>query len=333
MRLIVLRASYFSYISSTSYIVSFLGPTLAAVTMSRSLWLPFWINIALLALAVPTIGLISIPENKHVKIVFATNPISGREEEAGPLLADQDTNPDRYSNAFQTKHNSVQAVVHAARRLVKLVAGRRNFQILLCSFFLTALASSDTKLLVQYISKRYKWTFAEAGYMLSAKALVNFALLAVVVPRIIKASMSQKAVHGHEVRLNYIGTEISILVSVVGVLFVALAFHFWILLGGKHVLAYLAVLQADPHSTRHIRAWFSTTSLHHVTCQVATYHARAFRHSGLQHSHVDQDVGLTCWSTIDDSALGQCNQVGRHRTWAAILRVCRKLEHGAYDTS
>jgi hypothetical protein len=300
--------------------------------MSRSLWLPFWINIALLALAVPTIGLIPISESKHVTTVLATNRISGRDEEAGPLLADQDTNHDRYSNAFQTQRSSFQAIMHAVRGLAKLVAGRRNFQILLFSFFLTALASSDTRLLVQYISKRYKWTFAEAGYMLSAKALVNFALLAIVVPRIIKASMARKAVRDREVRLNYTGAEISILVSVVGVLCVALAFRFWMLLGGKHVLAYLAILQADPHSTRHIRAWFSTTSLHHVTCQVATYRTCAFRHSGLQHSNVDQDVGLTCWSTIDDSALGQCNQIRWHWTWAAILRICRKSEHSAYET-
>ena len=42
------RASYFSYISSTSYIVSFMGPTFAAFTMNANLWLPFWLNILLL---------------------------------------------------------------------------------------------------------------------------------------------------------------------------------------------------------------------------------------------------------------------------------------------
>lgn len=69
--------------------------------------------------------------------------------------------------------------------------------------------------------------------MLSAKALVNFTLLAILVPRIIRKSMSSKSVHGSEIRLNYIGAEISILVSVIGVLCVALAFKFWMLLTGK----------------------------------------------------------------------------------------------------
>lgn len=66
--------------------------------------------------------------------------------------------------------------------------------------------------------------------MLSVKAIVNFTLLAIVVPRIIQRSMSSKAIHGSEVRLNFLGAEISILVSVIGVICVALAFKFWLLL-------------------------------------------------------------------------------------------------------
>lgn len=72
--------------------------------------------------------------------------------------------------------------------------------------------------------------------MLSAKALVNIVLLTVVVPRVIRASMSSKTVHGSEIRLNYLGAEASIAVSVVGVLCVALAFKFWMLLGGMYVM-------------------------------------------------------------------------------------------------
>jgi hypothetical protein len=75
----------------------------------------------------------------------------------------------------------------------------------------------------------------QAGYMLSAKALVNFTLLAIVVPRIIRTSMSSRAVHGSEVRLNILGAEVSIAVSVVGVLCVALASKFWMLLAGKYI--------------------------------------------------------------------------------------------------
>jgi hypothetical protein len=71
--------------------------------------------------------------------------------------------------------------------------------------------------------------------MLSAKAVVNIVLLAIVVPRLIRTSMSTKTVHGSEVRLNYLGAELSIAISIFGVLCVGLAFKFWMLLGGMLV--------------------------------------------------------------------------------------------------
>jgi hypothetical protein len=200
--------------------------------MSRNLWLPFWINIVLLACAVPATNMLPESQGSHVKTIASADRGSEAAEEAGRLLDDHDESPSRYSSAFNSHASIVQSMIQAIRRLIRLIVGRRNFQVLLVSFFLTALASSDTKLLVQYISKRYEWTFAQAGYMLSAKAIVNFTLLAIVVPRIIKSST--QAVYRSEVRVFYLCAEISILVSVVGVLCVALAFKFWMLLAGKH---------------------------------------------------------------------------------------------------
>ena len=109
--------------------------------------------------------------------------------------------------------------------------------------------------------------------MLSAKAIVNFTLLAIVVPRIIKSSMSTKAVHGSEVRLNYLGAEISILVSVVGVLCVALALRFWMLLAGEFELTLDRPKDADDPSSDGIRAGIGAAGIHHVACQIAAYSA------------------------------------------------------------
>lgn len=71
--------------------------------------------------------------------------------------------------------------------------------------------------------------------MLSTKALVNFTLLAIVVPHVIRASMSSTKGQTSEVRLNIIGAEASIIISVIGVLCIALAFKFWMMLGGKDI--------------------------------------------------------------------------------------------------
>lgn len=73
--------------------------------------------------------------------------------------------------------------------------------------------------------------------MLSAKAIVNFTLLAIVVPRLIRKSMASATVHGSEIRLNFLGAEASIIISVVGVLCVAVAFKFWMLLAALMVYA------------------------------------------------------------------------------------------------
>jgi hypothetical protein len=235
-RLILDRASYFSYISSTSYIVSFMGPTFAAFTMSANLWLPFWLNIFLILCAIPTITLLPDTSNSPRHITIPNEEA----EESGPLLeSGQDTSPDRYASAFKPPTHSTyyQRIKTTIYQIVHLVYGRRNFQILLLTLFFTALASSDTKLLVQYISKRYNWTFAQAGYLLSAKALVNLTLLAVVVPRIIRSSISAKAVKGDDVRLNVLGAKLSIAVSVVGVLCIAFAARFWMGFTGTFSLA------------------------------------------------------------------------------------------------
>jgi hypothetical protein len=80
-------------------------------------------------------------------------------------------------------------------------------------------------------------TDAQAGFMLSAKAVVNFTLLAIIVPRVIRKSMSTRTVQGSEIRLNYLGAEASILISVIGVLCVAIAFEFWMLLGALMIYA------------------------------------------------------------------------------------------------
>ena len=129
--------------------------------MSQSLWLPFWIQISLLLCAIPTISMLPGTKTLHPALSSSVEDIAT--EEAGPLLRTRSPSPSRYSNAFETKPGTFQSIPNAVRRLVRLVIGRRNFQVLLISFFLTALASSDTKLLVQYISKRYGWSFAQVS--------------------------------------------------------------------------------------------------------------------------------------------------------------------------
>lgn len=172
----VLRASYFGYMSSITYVVNLLGPALASASMTLLLWLPFWIGITLLGVAIPMISM--LPGRDTAK-----NQRRGDEQSqpllSSPLLKAQDSRPTILHSAVN-RFNALRAA---------LASHPWNFSLLLACFLLASLASSDTKLLVQYISKRYQWTFASAGYLLSGKALVNFVLLTVVVPRVLHSAM------------------------------------------------------------------------------------------------------------------------------------------------
>jgi hypothetical protein len=116
--------------------------------MSKNIWLPFWINIVILLCAVPTIKMLPSTQEAPATIISAISAedVDGNAEEAGPLLEQRDQSPNRYANAFEANQNILQSLAHAVRKMTHLVTGRRNFHVLLCSFFLTALASSDTKL-------------------------------------------------------------------------------------------------------------------------------------------------------------------------------------------
>ena len=191
---------------STSYVVALLGPALASATMSILLWLPFYIGIALLLAATLAISLLPSHE--------PTPPASNDDSEpllSSPLLKAQDHPPllTSLSHRFATTATT-------------LTAHPRNFTLLLVSFLLTSLASSDTKLLVQYISKRYTWTFASAGYLLSCKAAVNFVLLTLVIPRLLRRRL-RLTPHDNDDGTYLSYAKLCIAISVGGAVAIALA--------------------------------------------------------------------------------------------------------------
>ena len=221
----VLRASYFGYMSSISYVVNLLGPALASGSMTVLLWLPFYIGIALLAIAIPVISM--LPDHG------ATS--SRQDEQAEPLLSSP------LLKAQDSEQSALQSVVKRFRTLKTVLASHpRNFSLLLVCFLLASLASSDTKLLVQYISKRYHWTFASAGYLLSGKAVVNFTLLTVVVPRVLASAARGRAdgdLPGLSDHINMRFANMCFVVSVIGALAIAFSATIWLLVPALLVYA------------------------------------------------------------------------------------------------
>lgn len=214
-----LRASYFGYMSAVSYVVNLLGPALASLSMTALLWLPFWVGIALLVTAIPVIRM--LPDKVAPQHEAQTQPLLSSPR----LKAQQDQHQPLWTSVWQ-RFQTLMAVV---------ASHPRNFTLMLACFLLASLASSDTKLLVQYISKRYDgWTFAAAGYLLSGKAVVNFVLLTVVIPRVLRLSSSSPLTAD---RINIRFAKACFLVSVLGALAIALAATMWLLVPALFVYA------------------------------------------------------------------------------------------------
>lgn len=221
----VLRASYFGYMSSISYVVNLLGPALASLCMTILLWLPFWIGVALLLAAVLVIRLLPDHAPSSAYADEQSQPLL-----SSPLLKAQDAH-DSFLHSVDQRFRKFRHV---------LASHTRNFSLMLICFLLTSLASSDTKLLVQYISKRYSWTFASAGYLISGKAVVNFTLLTFVVPHIIRSASSSRTTGGpsrSSDQVNICFARICLGVSVSGALCISLAGSIWLLVPSLFVYA------------------------------------------------------------------------------------------------
>ncbi|CAG7559815.1 unnamed protein product [Fusarium equiseti] len=224
----VQRAIYFGYMSSVSYVVALLGPALASATMSLSLSLPFWLGISLLLLAVPTIQRLPSPTDT------SQNAGDLDEEQQAPLLSSP------LLKAQEDEQSILHSVVERIRTIKNIVTSHpKNFTLLLFSFVLTSLASSDTKLLVQYISARYKWTFVSAGYLISGKAVVNFTLLTFVIPRLLRpaSSVPNETYPEAADKSNIRHAMYCLSVSVFGALGIAIAGEIWILIPAMFIYA------------------------------------------------------------------------------------------------
>ncbi|CAJ2508867.1 Uu.00g138930.m01.CDS01 [Anthostomella pinea] len=213
----VTRATYFSWMTALSSVINFLGPAVAAATMSLRLFLPFWLGIGLLILAIPTISL--LPR-------VASTMLVADDENQRPLISSPTL------KAQASNSTLLSPIVERVRTLVSVVRSHpRNLTLLLISFFLTSLASSDTKLLAQYISKRYQWTFASAGYLLSLKAVVNFVLLSIAVPFLLKARRSNTQSQSQSLsdRGNLRYSSLCLTVSVLGAIAISISGRVWML--------------------------------------------------------------------------------------------------------
>lgn len=228
----VQRATFFGQVNAVSAIfVAQLGPALASATMSISLWLPLCAGVVLLLAAVPVISRLPGSNTNSPRCQHDDD-----RESSAPLLPQDHQHP-----SFKT---SIVGRISSVARVI--TSYPPNFRFLLTSFFLTSLASSDTKLMAQYISKRYGWKFTSVGYLLSGKAVFNFFLLYFVIPAALRRRRSSLlpsyqsrrpsdpgvyAIQDHKVAdgYNISNAQTCLVFSVLGAIAIAVASTVWTL--------------------------------------------------------------------------------------------------------
>ncbi|OJD29752.1 major facilitator superfamily transporter [Diplodia corticola] len=268
---LIQRTSYIAYISSVNYVISLFGPSLASFTMSRDIWLPFYLSIGFFTAALPTIYLLPSTAPQRRKASPSNTGHDDAHEEESLLGSDS------ISAVRSNKPTRLSARILApVKTVLRLVLGRRNFQIhLIGGFFLPALASSNTHLLPQYTSKRYDWKFQHVGYLLSIKAAVNITLLALVIPVTMRTLL--KRMPGKEVRLNYRGAQVSLTVSILGALSIAAAGTVGVLmcaliiyaLGSALPVFTMSLVESAPIAAAAAAATASSSSLSSTTPSIA----------------------------------------------------------------
>ncbi|KAK8232184.1 hypothetical protein HDK90DRAFT_554964 [Phyllosticta capitalensis] len=175
---LVQRTSYIAYISSVNYVVSLFGPSLASAVMTVNLWLPFYLSIGFLIAALPVVYFLPLKgdDDRRDENTAPSAATKDHDPEAEPLLR---TTSSSSSPSWSPSSSQPQPLL---ARFLHLLHRRPRFLLLLSSFLLTSLASSNTHLLPQYMSARYHRSFASVGPLLSLKAATNIVLLTFVVP-------------------------------------------------------------------------------------------------------------------------------------------------------
>jgi MFS family permease len=215
-----IRATCFSYVNAIIYATGLFSPSIAAFLMTSNLWLPFWIAISLLLAALPVLFLLPLSEGRP-------RPTGGITTEEQPLMRQnpEDIKLSRFETLWRSYITSTTSVLP---KLWSQLGGRSNFRLLVTVFFVASVASCNTPILPQYISKRYGWTFAEAGYLLSIKAAINIVLLTIVIPTIIKIFHRRSTFNSVTMSRN--GAKISLILSVIAAVCVAISFQTWMLI-------------------------------------------------------------------------------------------------------
>ncbi|KAL5366548.1 major facilitator superfamily domain-containing protein [Aspergillus floccosus] len=161
------RANIFFIVSAAVLLAEILAAPLSAWMMTRSLWAPF-----LLGEFCEVCGLLAglvIPETLQSTID------GGDEEEANDASDAPENSPSTWKDRVQ--HAWVQLA-----HWTTYIWGSRNSLAISVAFLTASVGQQSLQLMLQYVSKRFSWSMAEASFLISLKGCINLVGLLVLLP-------------------------------------------------------------------------------------------------------------------------------------------------------
>ncbi|KAH0547621.1 hypothetical protein GP486_008414, partial [Trichoglossum hirsutum] len=224
------RTKQFGYFQSVSQVTQLLSPVLGSITMTENLFLPFLIAISMFFLS--SLILAVFPDTRNV-VDEQTDLSTDESGEREPLLRRGDGQHPSTSHVSFRRHmvqafRRTQGELHDAGMLF---VSSKNVSLCLAVFLVISLAGSAYGTLIQYISLRYSWKVAEAGYIYTIKAGCSIILYTLIVPLGLNFLVKKR---GHTKLLaNVWAAKASLVAHCVGMLGIAVSLNIWILIPCK----------------------------------------------------------------------------------------------------
>lgn len=168
------RSTVFFYRFCTDLVADLIVPPIASMLMNKNTWIPLLLAVAFQGLSV--ILALGLPETLPVvdskRAGENTDDIS-----SDYTISEQAEIPFKNGGAWG-------GWLTRNKDSFDFVIKDRALSALVFTFLISKVGRQAANMLFQYVSKRYGWTLAQAGFLISLRAGVNIALFTVILPLI-----------------------------------------------------------------------------------------------------------------------------------------------------
>lgn len=155
-------------------VAEFISPSVASSLMLRSPWIPLIAGMGILIWG--GLFMVFVPETLHKKPVNGSMEHVAELSDSSSSSSAASTSPMKRSLFYRFKTNFVSTFdtlrVYASPILFVLIA----------TFLIQLFSRQVIDLVLRYISKRFSWSLAQTGFLLSLRALINVVLFLAILP-------------------------------------------------------------------------------------------------------------------------------------------------------